>query len=590
MVKSVAIIGAGAAGLSAAAKLAEKGEKMKITILESRARIGGRIQTTDLFGVDVVSGSEWVYDDEESSSPSSCLEMGAQWAHNIDAVDHPLKQHIEPSGLRLSQPEKWNLDSGIHFVAIKEKFPSLSEKDVLETSAWKEVLLAKFVLEYSLRPDKNKSASARDIVEGAFSPENIVRFWDKEHKDHISAPPIPTVALRELAKWITLEEISNYYGMDASNLSWSGLEDDASVADMEHKVVQNGYARVLVRLAKQALSVAHSRPDSDCECQILFHTRVLAVLDKGESIVLRTARTDTDTNANTSKAVDTDVDVDGSEMRFDRVICTLPLGVLQHQHQHPHHDKDKGKGGGEVRWEPNVPAAVENSLGRLHMGLLHKTYVFWDSEADWAKVRIDKRALFPGTGRAPDESVRIRYPAVPDIGGRAFSFSFVINLDYDGYHGDMTYTNAQTNKQVRSHGYCFYSSPPSANLAEELGEEVLQRLALLTLQNCQREIACANNETSTLTESTESTEISTTPLPEPSRVLVSSWLNDESSRGAYSSVAPCGELEDFDMFQEPAMSGKLHFAGEHCQSEEFGCAHAALSTGEKAAHRVLSGL
>ena len=74
--KSVGIIGAGAAGLSAAAKLAREHEgELKITIIEARSRIGGRIQSTDLFGADVVQGSEWVADGCDGEE-TSCIEMG----------------------------------------------------------------------------------------------------------------------------------------------------------------------------------------------------------------------------------------------------------------------------------------------------------------------------------------------------------------------------------------------------------------------------------------------------------------------------------------------------------------------------------
>ncbi|KAG7190621.1 hypothetical protein KM043_006707 [Ampulex compressa] len=59
----ILIIGAGAAGFAAASRLIERG-LTKITILEAKDRIGGRIHTTD-FSENVVDlGAQWVHGEE----------------------------------------------------------------------------------------------------------------------------------------------------------------------------------------------------------------------------------------------------------------------------------------------------------------------------------------------------------------------------------------------------------------------------------------------------------------------------------------------------------------------------------------------
>ncbi|MEM7245147.1 MAG: NAD(P)/FAD-dependent oxidoreductase [Acidobacteriota bacterium] len=57
--RNVAIIGAGASGLAAAALLRENG--LRVTVLEARERLGGRMSTIDRFGVPFDEGAQWIH-------------------------------------------------------------------------------------------------------------------------------------------------------------------------------------------------------------------------------------------------------------------------------------------------------------------------------------------------------------------------------------------------------------------------------------------------------------------------------------------------------------------------------------------------
>lgn len=54
----VLVIGAGAAGISAASRLIEKGFK-NVTVLEAEKRIGGRVYTTSFADNVVELGAQW---------------------------------------------------------------------------------------------------------------------------------------------------------------------------------------------------------------------------------------------------------------------------------------------------------------------------------------------------------------------------------------------------------------------------------------------------------------------------------------------------------------------------------------------------
>ena len=67
----VIIVGAGAAGLAAAARLAQSGQR--VALLEARDRIGGRIFTRHL--------------PAEQGHPAVCVELGAEFIHGLAAGD-----------------------------------------------------------------------------------------------------------------------------------------------------------------------------------------------------------------------------------------------------------------------------------------------------------------------------------------------------------------------------------------------------------------------------------------------------------------------------------------------------------------------
>lgn len=103
--KSVIIIGAGFAGLSAAMKL--KSEGIKVTVLEARKRIGGRVfsnQPTRANGQVIELGAEWVGNSHERVI-TLCDQFGLKLENNQFETDLTLGAKYSPTGKWDFSPE-----------------------------------------------------------------------------------------------------------------------------------------------------------------------------------------------------------------------------------------------------------------------------------------------------------------------------------------------------------------------------------------------------------------------------------------------------------------------------------------------------
>ena len=205
----------------------------------------------------------------------------------------------------------------------------------------------------------------------------------------------------------------------------------------------------------------------------------------------------------------------------------MPLGVLK---------------ANKIEFHPSLPVKIQHSISKLGCGLLHKTFLLWTSE-DWPKVSL------PGT--------RIIYPT-----SHKETFSFCLNLAEDRYHGPGL------------RGYCAYACYPWATHAETMTKAELTAAFMEVL-----------TEAIHTRHQGEKKEGKIADLPAPSTVLVSNWLHDPYSLCGYSAQLVGSTLSDFDAFSTTDY-GNVYFAGEHCQSEMYGCVQAALCTGHKAAEAI----
>lgn len=140
-------------------------------------------------------------------------------------------------------------------------------------------------------------------------------------------------------------EVTTEYGADSVELSaWWGTEE-GSVGD--DALVVGGYGG-LVDALLDGLEVRTRWP-------------VASVSHDGEGVVITR--------------------VDGEVIEADRVIVTVPLGVLQ---------------AGTIEFRPPLPAAHREALGTMAMGLLDKVWLRWDEP--WWTEPAEQWTRVPATG------------------------------------------------------------------------------------------------------------------------------------------------------------------------------------------------
>lgn len=202
---SVIIIGAGMAGAMAASRLRSQG--VRVTVVEARNRIGGRIWSDRSWGAPV--------------------EMGASWIHALN--DNPMVQLANQAGLRLVNT---NYDDAVARDTVTGRPSSTAD------ARW------------------TRMGTLLDRLENAWPPLDMwVGTWlaDKGWgSDRFDA-------------WAAQVEITQEYGMDPSRLGVRALEEganyrggDAFVAGGYAKIPQMLLRGIDVRLGMPVASVARS--------------------------------------------------------------------------------------------------------------------------------------------------------------------------------------------------------------------------------------------------------------------------------------------------------------------------------------------
>ncbi|KAK0527765.1 hypothetical protein OC834_004298 [Tilletia horrida] len=528
--ETVIIVGAGIAGLAAALDLlrlssshsssADQGPKLKVVLLEARDRVGGRIHTQPF-----CDGS------------GEGIDVGASFVHGVH--DNPLTTLSKTIPFTLYLPPE---SSASRYLSRSSAGTSLSrsEADRLDYITFSAVFSRLRTLAQThphLAFDQSTS-----MMQALLSEERDVRdaLWPSlEDENQV----IVGAAKQIMALWAgwtgaPLEQVA---------VKWWGFEREY---EGEDAVVKEGYGRTLIEWHRKEVAARGG--------EILLDTEVISIKDSEDESSIEVQAKDR---------------VSGADRSFtaNRVICTLPLGVLQHRIGNAE--------GAPALFDPPLPARRIGALHRLGNGLLDKVVLRY-STAWWRDSSLpdDERnpqilLCPPSVHIGKDGSLqKVDGTAAASVKSDIHACSALEELkegpllvyDYDIIKFQPTLM-------------AFIAPPLAESLEEESDAEIGRVLH-------QRLLDFINPATSAR------------PDP-PSEVIVTRWRQDPFSHGSYSFLrtadAQKGGQEgstplDMDELARPLWEGRLGFAGEHCHADCYASVHGALLAGQREAARVWS--
>jgi polyamine oxidase len=265
----IVVVGAGMAGLAAARRLSDGG--MRVTVLEARERIGGRIWTDTSLGVPI--------------------DLGAAWIHGTEG--NPLVALADDAGARTVATDFFD-------VVVYDDGRIVDAADVEASfAAWDDIVAKLYALSH-------------DAAEDASVADGLASVADLAH---------PLIA------WCVRSGIVAEYAADPVQLSlrWFGFEEEMDGPDL---ILPGGYLQLARHLARGLT--------------IQLGTVVTRIVHDDARV-----RVETSTGA----------------MEADRVIVTVPLGVLKAQ---------------TIDFDPPLPDTKRQAIERLGFGVLDKVVLAFD--------------------------------------------------------------------------------------------------------------------------------------------------------------------------------------------------------------------
>ncbi|RMZ02088.1 hypothetical protein D0862_06145 [Hortaea werneckii] len=536
------VIGAGMSGLACASRLLQHPSHQKpnsLLVLEARDRIGGRIDAIHVNGCRLDTGANWIHGTGTKEMPNPLVEI----------LPH---KRMRP------------LDGTVAF-----KAPRI-DKDVGESSeledGWVEIDGA--AKSCSVQPSKDESGSGESRTIPAASTSVLMEsVWGMLGSLHDEAASSPD---NEAGKMTVLNAIRRNEVFNSAfaelppelHPSLSGMPqfiENMEAAPLAAQSAEHDKGRAGISLAEYSID------DFDGD-QVFLQDGYLSLIDEVAKVLREQHLIQTGTEVQRIRWDRTPVAVETCESTFtaDRVVCSLPLGVLQH------HSQQHGQVHVPPLFEPSLPQSKLDALDALGYGTLDKIFLIYD-RAWWNEEpylsRYQMGVVQRSTGEHQEEDAR------PD------SFmGFTSELPGIAIHPE---NKTSSGPRLLS---CL-------NLDSLTDFPVLS--TFVSCSNATHIESLTDQEAGAIVHRALTSWLGLEPPP-PATVHVTRWASDRFSRGSYSHmIAGLSDHKHREEFQRPVRGndgGELRFAGEHTSKNHFATVHGALLSGWREADSILAEL
>lgn len=543
------IIGAGMSGLSCASRLFQHQyyrEKGRLVVLEARARVGGRIDSVHVNGCRLDTGANWIHGVGTRNKPNPLVDLLPH--KRVKQLSGAVIFQAPPSGDGVTADstaeDADNEDDWVDVQPARPPHPSQSGErgdrviptsvaEILMSSVWLMIgSLHELAAQYPEQQAKNTTMLQAIAQTDGF--REAYREVPPEYHHSLSAIP----QFVENMEAAPLAAQSAEHPREQPGLSL--LEFSIDDFDGDQVFLQDGYTAVVDEVARELLDAG----------LIQLNTEVRHIDWSRNPIKIETNH--------------------GTEYTARQVICTLPLGVLQH---HIHGTASAGTSA-PAFFQPPLPSDKQVSIQSIGFGTLDKIMLLyhtpWWTEEPY--ISILKKGL-------------VRQPLDTDAEPSQEDNSELPADSFIGFTAELPGIEVHQNGTSSPGSRCLFI----INLYNLTGFPVLS--AFVSCANASDIMETMTDEQAGGVIHRALTDWLGKEPPGPEAVHMTRWARDEFSRGSYSHmVTGLSETRHRESLQQPVVNGGggiLRFAGEHTSRDHFATVHGALLSGWREADAIL---
>jgi len=543
------VLGAGMAGVSCAARLYEQPrfqDKQSLLVLEARDRIGGRVGSVYVNGNRLDTGANWIHGigTNDASNPLVQIlphkryrELSSRVAFRAPvAGDNNHRQDVvtsEGSGDWV-KVERNNMGSDFSQEQETQRSDLVIPSDIAATLNG--ALWGMIGSLHELATSTDATEAKKTTILQAIHKTGALRDARKEIPSdlHRSLGAIPQFIENMEAAPLVAQSAEH----SEDQLGMSLLEYAIDDFDGEQVFLQDGYTAVIDEVAKHLI-------DADV---VKLNTEVKHVDWSEKPIVVKTT---------------------SGTYLADRVVCTLPLGVLQ-----KHHQRSRSSSLEPALFRPELPRDMRQAITSLGFGTLDKIFLVY-KHPWWTEEPF--RSIFK-KGFSGESRMSGTEESNPESDGSVAPDSFTGFTDE--LAGIEIHEDGSTSSGIRLLSVI--------NLQNLTGFPVLS--VFVSCANATHIESLRDDQAGALLHRALTSWLAREP-PKPDAVHVTRWAQDQYSRGSYSHmITGVSETGHREIFQQPLVNkqgAELRFAGEHTSRDHFATVHGALISGWREADDIL---